>query len=40
MVTAQIRWEHAAVYEGEGVVLYAQSVEKAEAPKDPLVYFR
>ena len=35
MVTAQIRWEHAAVYEGEGVVLYAQSVEKAEAPKIP-----
>ena len=39
-VTAQIRWEHAAVYEGEGVVLYAQTVEKAEPPKDPLVYFR
>ena len=39
-VTAQIRWEHAAVYEGECVVLYAQTVEKAEPPKDPLVYFR
>ena len=39
-VTAQIRWEQAAVYDGEGVVLYAQSVEKAQRPEDPLVYFR
>ena len=39
-VTAEIRWEHADVYEDEGVVLYAQSVEPAEAPEDPLVYFR
>lgn len=39
-VTAEIRWEEAAVYEGEGVVLYAKTVEKADAPKDPLVYFR
>ena len=39
-VTAQIRWEHADVYEDEGVVLYAQTVEKAQAPEDPLVYFR
>ena len=39
-VTAEIKWEEAAVYEGEGVVLYAQSVEKAERPEDPLVYFR
>jgi hypothetical protein len=39
-VTAEIRWEYAAVYEGEGVVLYAQSVEKAERPEDPLIYFR
>ena len=39
-VTAEIKWEEAAVYEGEGVVLYAQSVEKAELPEDPLVYFR
>jgi len=39
-VTAQIKWENAAVYDGEGVVLYAQSVEKAERPEDPLVYFR
>ena len=39
-VTAEIRWEHADVYEDEGVVLYAQSVEKAEPPEDPLVYFR
>ncbi|MEA4934294.1 MAG: GTP-binding protein [Lawsonibacter sp.] len=39
-VTAEIKWEHAAVYDGEGVVLYAQNVEKAERPQDPLVYFR
>lgn len=39
-VTAEIRWEEADVYEGEGVVLYAQQVEKAPAPQDPLVYFR
>jgi G3E family GTPase len=39
-VTAEIRFEHADVYEDNGVVLYAQSVEKAERPKDPLVYFR
>ena len=39
-ITAEIRWEHADVYEDEGVVLYAQSVEKAEPPDDPLVYFR
>ena len=39
-VTAEIRWEHADVYEDEGVVLYARSVEKAETPEDPLVYFR
>ena len=39
-VHAVIRWEHANVYEGEGVVLYADQVEKAQAPEDPLVYFR
>ena len=39
-VTAEIRWEDADVYEGEGVVLYASSVTKAERPDDPLVYFR
>ena len=39
-VTAAIKWEHADVYEDEGVVLYAQSVEKAAPPQDPLVYFR
>lgn len=39
-VTASIQWEDAPVYDGEGVVLYAKSVEKAEAPEDSLVYFR
>lgn len=39
-VNAEIKWEEASVYEGEGVVLYARSVEKAERPEGPLVYFR
>ncbi|MGI5963909.1 MAG: GTP-binding protein [Lawsonibacter sp.] len=39
-VTAEIRWEQANVYDGEGVVLYAKSVEPAQRPDDPLVYFR
>ena len=39
-VSAEIRWEYADVYEDQGVVLYAQSVEKASRPQDPLVYFR
>ena len=39
-VTATIQWEHADVYEDEGVVLYAKSVEKGERPEDDLVYFR
>jgi len=39
-VTAEIRWEHSPVYEDKGVVLYAQSVESALRPEDPLVYFR
>ena len=39
-LTADIRWEDAPVYDGEGVVLYAKQVEKAEAPEEDLVYFR
>ncbi len=39
-VTAEIRWEESKAYDGEGVVLYASTVEKAERPKDPLAYFR
>ena len=39
-ITSTIQWEDASVYEGEGVVLYAKSVEKTEAPEDNLVYFR
>ena len=38
-VTAEVRWEQAAVYDGEGVVLSAQSVEPGQRPEDPLVYF-
>ena len=39
-VTAEIRFEHADVYEDEGVVLYASEVTKGERPEDDLVYFR
>ena len=39
-VTAKIAWEHADVYEDEGVVLYASEVTKGERPEDDLVYFR
>ena len=39
-VTAEIRFEHADVYEDEGVVLYASEVVKGERPDDDLVYFR
>ncbi len=39
-VTAEIRWEHSPVYEDQGVVLYARSVEPGLRPEDPLVYFR
>jgi uncharacterized membrane protein YcgQ (UPF0703/DUF1980 family) len=39
-VTALIQFEESPVYEGEGVVLYAQNVEKAQRPQDELVYFR
>ena len=39
-VTAEIRWEHAPVYEDMGVVLYAKNVECALRPDDPLIYFR
>ena len=39
-VTAEIRWEHSPVYEDQGVVLYAKSVESGLRPEDPLVYFR
>lgn len=39
-VTAKIAWEYAPVYSEEGVVLYAQSVEPAQAPEDPMIYFR
>lgn len=39
-VTAEIRWEHSPVYEDQGVVLYAKTVEPGLRPEDPLVYFR
>lgn len=39
-VHGKIQWEYADVYEEEGVVLYADSVEKADPPEHPLVYFR
>ena len=40
MVAARIQWEESPVYQGEGVVLYADRVEQTDAPEDPLVYFR
>lgn len=39
-ITAQIAWEYSPVYEEEGIILYALSVEEAKAPEDPLIYFR
>lgn len=30
MVAARIQWEESPVYQGEGVVLYAQRVERAD----------
>ena len=39
-IRQETKADHADVYEDEGVVLYAQTVEKAQAPEDPLVYFR
>lgn len=39
-IAARIAWEESPVYEGEGVVLYAQRVEPAQPPQDSLVYFR
>ena len=39
-VTAKIAWEYAPVYSEEGVVLYAECVQPAEPPEDPMIYFR
>lgn len=39
-LSATVKFEEAKAYEGEGVVLYAQTVTAAEKPEDPLVYFR
>ena len=38
-VTAEIACEYQKDYEGEGPVLYAEKIEKAEAPEEDLVYF-
>lgn len=35
-----IQWEESPSIRGRGVVLYAQRVERADPPDDPLVYFR
>ena len=39
-ITAEIKWERAEVYEEDGVVLYARTVDKAQPPEESLVYFR
>lgn len=39
-IIAEVKWEFCDSYEEEGAVLYATSVTTAEAPKEPLVYFR
>ena len=38
-VTATVKWGYMKVYDGEGPVLYAKEVVKAEEPEDSLVYF-
>ncbi|WP_066714100.1 TIGR03943 family putative permease subunit [Clostridium sp. Marseille-P299] len=38
-VTAKIKCEYYKEYRGEGPILYAQRIEKAEEPKEKLVYF-
>ena len=38
-VTAEVRVEYVPQYRGEGPVLYCKKIEKAEAPKEELVYF-
>ncbi len=38
-LTAQVKVEYVPAYKDKGPMLYAQKVEKAEAPKEQLVYF-
>ncbi len=38
-VTAEIRYEYSAEYGEEGPVLYAERIESAEQPSEPLVFF-
>jgi len=38
-VTADVRWEWFSAYKEKGPVLYAKTIEKAEAPQTELVYF-
>ena len=38
-VTAEVRYEYAREYGGEGPILYATEIRDAEAPADELVYF-
>lgn len=38
-VTAKIKCEYYKEYQGDGPILYAQRIEKAEEPKEKLVYF-
>lgn len=38
-VTAKIKCEYYKEYRGDGPILYAQTIEKADEPKEKLVYF-
>lgn len=38
-ITAKIKCEYYEEFEGDGPVLYAQKIEKAEKPKEEVVYF-
>lgn len=39
MVTAEVKQEYTPLYQGEGAILYIDSVEKAEKPQEDVVYF-
>ena len=38
-VKARVSYETFSEYEGKGIVLYAEKVEKTEEPKEPVINF-
>ena len=38
-VRARVSYENFSEYEGEGIVLYAESVEETKQPKEPVINF-